>query len=1745
MMRFVSGWHPNASGGARLLAGIVCLVLAFSGRAATFTVTSPNDVGAGTLYEALTNANALPDLDRIVFDISGAGPHTISPSAPLPTIVNPVIIDGYTQSGASSNTLSSGDNAVLKIRLSGSSAGGSADGLRINSAGCAVRGLAIINFSGHGVSLFSLSDTRIEGNFIGLDVDGVTVRSNSGAGIRSTASNATIGGIDPGARNIISANNGGGITLISSAANVVQGNFIGTDASGRLARGNRGAAITIRNPTSVGNVIGGVTPGARNVISASTGTGAGDHGIIITNCTGNVVQGNQIGTDVTGTNSLGNGASGVLLGAALSNVIGGVLPGEGNVIAFNGSAGVQLVSGTNALVGNSIFANSRLGIDLGATNVTANDVGDPDGGANNLQNFPVISAATNFGGALLVIGTLNSKPNSGYRLEFFSSPVCDSSGYGEGKNFLGAASVTTDPGGNASFEVQMPVVAPADAVVTATATAIGVLDMTSEFSACRSIVTAVIAPNIVAEPQAQLVEAGESAIFVVNAAGTPPLFYQWRRDGLAMLGATNATLIISNAQLTDTGAYTVIVSNSVGTATSSAANLTVVPRALTNMIAWWPGDGNAFDYAGSHHGALVNGATYLSGLVEGAFSLDGTNDFVDVGEAPELGGLHEITVMAWINKRDLANPLAGIVGRWDSYPLTKNNTFLLYNGDSSTTNKGAFALCFSDHSGGILRGNALLPTNQWVHVAATWRSSDGSTTLYKNGVPDAQGNLGQGKELKYAPGYSMKIGEWGVVRDASFKFSGRIDEAMIFSRALSAAAIASVYTAGNLGFAKGPVIVTPPANQIALTGTNVAFAVNVAGATPLSLQWLFNGSPIFGAGGATLLLSNLQPTHAGIYSVVVSNSFGATTSPPATLTVTLPSPGGLIGWWPGDGSALNWVGTNHGQLINGAAFGSGQVAQAFELDGTDDYVDIGDLTPLTNATEFTVVAWINKLGHTNGLAGFVGRWDSYPLTRTNSFLLYNGDGANTDRGALALCFSDHSGGVLAGQTVLPDLEWVHLVATWRSADGYTAIYKNGQLDKAGTLGVGKVLKYLPGYSAKIGEWGVVRGAAYKFGGLIDEVAVFQRALSAQEIKSLYFAAGAGMGKPPFIFTPPLSQTATAGTNLTLAVIAGGTAPLAYQWRFDGVAISDATNDTLTLTNLQPAQAGQYSVLVTNLYGAVLSPDAVLNVFVPVPPSLVSQPQSIDVPVGSNVVLAVTASGTGPLLYQWRLNGVNIADATNATLFLPDIQPTNSGRYTVVVHNEVGAAESAPAVVAVALPALPLQDDFNAMATVASAAGAGRGSNFAATAQSGEPQHAGKPGGKSMWIDWQAPVTGIATFSAAGSSLDTVLAVYTGNVLSNLTEVASDDDRGGYLTSTVRFNAVGGAHYKIAVDGFGGATGKIVLTWELEPTAETLPVILAHPISQTLGDGGSLTLVVNVADTNVNFQWLFDDNPIPGAVSNYLTLPSAGPANVGRYLVQLTRGLRVVKSRPAFVQLHLAPRLQNVRAFDKLRDAERAPEPLRLGDVGGPSPAPAAGLARAPAPAPGVSYGYSGTQVFSTYGSTKEPGEPNHCGVAGGASQWFTYAATTNGMLYVNTDGSSFDTVLAVYTGPGTSFSTLEAVACDNNSGLDGKDSALHFWAQRGVNYYIVVDGVKAATGTVRLNYSLVTPAELVPLGMINGCYRARVQGQSGMKFSVQRTPDFVQWTTVLTTNSASGSYDFADNNCAGFYCLYYRVVTMP
>ncbi len=463
---------------------VTMLLAGLGGRAvaaATFTVTNTGDSGAGSLRQAITDANTNAGPDTIAFDIPGSGGHTITPLTALPHVTESLTIDGYTQPGASANTNPFGQpwNAVVLIEIDGENLGSNDAGLFFVTGTAVVRGLAINRCSSltdGAIVLPAFGSHVLAGNVIGLDPTGHFVPGviySQATGIWSYGgSNLLVGGANPADRNLISGNQGpfggGGIDVQNGGVTTIQGNYIGTDATGALQVPN---SIGI-NCESASVVIGGAATGQGNLIS-----GNGGGGISLQSCTSSSIKGNLIGTDLTGAAPLGNLGGGIgVVGSTVA--IGGLAAGEGNTIGFNGndvagSAGLEIQTGSQATIrGNRIYGNVPFGIDVGTYNDnTLGPTPNDDTEADGIQNYPILSSV-DYGAATTVHAAFHSKPSATYQVDFYANPACLSHppALNQGQDFAGTTPVTTDAAGNATIDFVLSVVLAAGQPVTAIAT---------------------------------------------------------------------------------------------------------------------------------------------------------------------------------------------------------------------------------------------------------------------------------------------------------------------------------------------------------------------------------------------------------------------------------------------------------------------------------------------------------------------------------------------------------------------------------------------------------------------------------------------------------------------------------------------------------------------------------------------------------------------------------------------------------------------------------------------------------------------------------------------------------------------------------------------------------------------------------------------------------------------------------------------------------------------------------------------------------------------------------------------------------------------------------------------------------------------------------------------------------------------------------------------------------------------------
>ena len=460
-------------------------------------VTSTADTDTlGTLRYAINHANANTDADAITFNIDGAGPHVIALASSLPSITDAdVSIDGSSQAGASCGQLTTGTQHVLQVQLDGAAlTSGSA--LTIEAGSVQVSGLSVINAFQSGIVIKSAGNNSvIECSYIGVETDGETSGSNNRtggsylAGIDvNFADNVTI-------RNtLISGNDASsgvdGIRLDDGATGtVITGNIIGLNAAGTSALGNANNGIVVDSQSYA--TIGGTTAILRNVIS-----GNNDGIIFRVDSGGGTVLGNYIGLGADGTSPLGNTVIGVQIANSASNIVlGDGTTDGGNKISDNGTSGIHLTDSVQAaFLGNSIYANDQLGINLvasgeSANTVTLNDAGDSDTGPNDLLNVPVLNILEADGTTNVAYDLdLDTAANAdGYRIEFFKNSSADSSSHGEGEIYLGYIDTGAHSAGNQNYSGSFTAnetVSAGDIISATTTRKTGVssYDVTSEFS---------------------------------------------------------------------------------------------------------------------------------------------------------------------------------------------------------------------------------------------------------------------------------------------------------------------------------------------------------------------------------------------------------------------------------------------------------------------------------------------------------------------------------------------------------------------------------------------------------------------------------------------------------------------------------------------------------------------------------------------------------------------------------------------------------------------------------------------------------------------------------------------------------------------------------------------------------------------------------------------------------------------------------------------------------------------------------------------------------------------------------------------------------------------------------------------------------------------------------------------------------------------------------------------------------------
>ncbi|HEY5909890.1 MAG TPA: immunoglobulin domain-containing protein [Verrucomicrobiae bacterium] len=597
-----------------------------------------------------------------------------------------------------------------------------------------------------------------------------------------------------------------------------------------------------------------------------------------------------------------------------------------------------------------------------------------------------------------------------------------------------------------------------------------------------------------------------------------------------------------------------------------------------------------------------------------------------------------------------------------------------------------------------------------------------------------------------------------------------------------------------------PVITDPPLSQTVLQGTPVTLGVAAGGSAPLSYQWSLNGIPLAGQSQSSLTLASAQTADAGGYSVVVTNDVGSVTSAVATLTVLVPP-------------------SITAQPVNRTVVATGNAVFTVTATGT---------APLSYQWRFNGV---NIGGATLSSYTVAG---AQPANEGNySVVVTNLAGSITSGNAsLTVLVPPNITAQPTNVTVMATSNVVFAVTATGTAPLSYQWRFNGVNIGGATLSSYTVANAQPAHEGNYSVLVTNLAGSITSGNASLTVLV-----------------------PPTLTAHPTNITVMATSNAVFTVRATGTAPLSYQWRFNGVNISGATLSSYTVANAQPANEGNYSVVVTNLAGSITSGNASLTVLVP--PSIVTPPESQSVVVGSNVTFTVTAAGTTPLSYQWRLNSTILPGATLSSYDVLNAGPADAGSYRVVVTNAAGSVTSPPATLTVLGPPAILTQPTNQVVAV------GSNATFIVAAAGSAP----------LSYQWYFEATNLLAWRTNAEL-----------VLSNVTLA----DAGNYLV--------------VITNAAGLATSETATLTVLMP-----PSITLQPAGQAAEAGSDIALNVTAAGAEpLTYQWRFNGTAIAGATLTVCLVTNVQPSNAGDYTVVVSNLVGSVESAVATVDVSVPP-----------------------------------------------------------------------------------------------------------------------------------------------------------------------------------------------------------------------------------------------
>jgi len=676
---------------------------------------------------------------------------------------------------------------------------------------------------------------------------------------------------------------------------------------------------------------------------------------------------------------------------------------------------------------------------------------------------------------------------------------------------------------------------------------------------------------------------GSPTLFSVVAGGSEPYSYQWWVGTNSIPGATSATLTLAGPlQTSDAGEYEVVITNPSGSSTSAPVALTVStpPNNYAAQVmalgpyAYWPlnetNGSIAHDYSsgldGTNVGSIVLGAPGNPapgfGSVHPVYNFNQTGG-VDCGNGVNMNN-RTFTILAWVLDNNTGASSGGIItkgdaqnnnsGSWQTdifathyLEYTANGIYPFVNGNGQGTTT------FFTGPGGAYNPPVtnILDDGLWHFIAAVYNCpySDGDKRLYFDGEMVQETNvLGSFSEN------TAKVWIGNIINNGNNYWPGMLSDVALFNRALSSSEVASLYTVATNGASPSLGIVGQPVSQVAFAGHPATLTVGATGSQPFSYQWHRGGIPIPGATRQSYIIPVVTPSDAGAYDVAVADSTGSTNSQAALLNVVPsgnPPTGlavGLVAHYQFDGDLTDSSGNNHnGMAVGSPQFVTGRIGTAIHVDhpGTspNDCVVLDNPGNIDNNADFQFnagdmfsiafwVNWTNTPGDLPMIANVVNSTDNQGLVMADSF--FDDGGGNIQFSVQAWPGEAFVEGDFTadGPTLINDGAWHHVAAAFDLLNLVARVYIDGVLVVTHPIPNSGNLNYSDGYI--LGSDPTYTYSGNTTGGYsIDDMGIWRRLLTADEVATIYAAGVLGQSFAPAVAPPglvvPLTITLTGAT----------------------------------------------------------------------------------------------------------------------------------------------------------------------------------------------------------------------------------------------------------------------------------------------------------------------------------------------------------------------------------------------------------------------------------------------------------------------------------------------------------------------------------------------------------------------------------------------------------------------------------------